>query len=251
MARRIGKMAGVLAVCATALAVLAAPAGAVGGFKQAKFRVELKGWQKTVQQHHHLAEDRCDVDNFTSGSELVNFRSIKPVVVTAMMGLGLKQPEFFAGRRLHVPSKATIKRSYTPRGGGSVPADCGGAGGCPDCPPPPPPDCGTKTVNPWGIRIEYADAARNTLWLEEDFAEEPFQACPSAGNQSFPTLLSGNTKGKVIGAHLTPRDLFNPAFKKWISIASGSYRYTATDYWAKTTIRWEVSFTRLGEKKGR
>ncbi|MGE0067069.1 MAG: hypothetical protein AB7T48_06910, partial [Solirubrobacterales bacterium] len=124
-----------LALCALAAAMiaLAAPADAAtytNGFKLSKFKVEVKGWQKMVQQNTHAAENECDVDNYSSGSEKVTFATTKPIYVTAAYMKGQQNPEFFSGRQLAIPTRAVVKRSYTPRISFAGPTDgCEANGG--------------------------------------------------------------------------------------------------------------------------
>lgn len=241
-----------LALCATVAAVLAltAPANAgtyTGGFKMSKFKVEVKGWQKMVQQHSHQSENECDGDDFTSGSETVNFKSMKPVVVTAYYSPGLDNPEFFAGKQLGIPTKAKITRSYTPRRPTSFPIHCGANGGGVDNVTLP--DCGTKTVNPFKVNLQYAREKRNGLLLSsESTTGDPYEQCAGAGIASFPWLIVEDSKGKYIHAELSQAELFDPKFGKWISIAEGTRKTYGRDSWVKTTVHWEVSFTRLKGK---
>lgn len=243
-------LAALFAALATLVAVTGDTASAAGnnGYRTAKFRVEIKGWQKMVQQHTHLAEDECDVENFSSGSETLRFHTVKPIVVTAYYFRGLDNPDFFAGRRLGLPTKAVFKRSYTPRVSGPTGDDCGDNGGGVE---PTPPDCGRRVREPWKLDLAFLDDRKGRLGLSYyGSSTDPFNNCSGAGfPASFPYLatekgLNGN-KGPI-AAQLSQRDLFNPEFRKWISIARGTYHQRTEDWWAKTTVRWEVSFTRLG-----
>lgn len=241
-----------LALCAALMAALAltAPANAntySNGFKLSKFKVEVKGWQKMVQQNSHLSENECDGDDFSSGSETVNFRTTKPIVITAYYSPGQDNPEFFSGRQLGIPTKASIKRSYTPRRTMSFPEGCGLNGGGVDNISQP--DCGTKTVSPFQVNLQYSREKKNGLLLSsESSIEDPFKECPGSGIQSFPWLIVEDTKHRYITADLSQKELFDPKFQKWISIAQGTYKSTSSRGWAKTTVRWEVSFTRLKNK---
>lgn len=238
-----------LALCATVAAVLAlaAPAQAdtySNGFKLAKFKVEVKGWQKMVQQNSHASENECDGDDFSSGSETLNFRSGKPIVVTAYYSPGQDNPEFFAGKQLGIPTRATIKRSYTPRRTMSFPIECGANGGGVDTVSQP--DCGTKSANPFTVNLQYSRTKKNGLLLSsESRIEDPFKECPGAGTMNFPWLIVEDAKNRYITAELSQKELFDPKFQKWISIAEGTDKYVHSRGWVKTTVHWEVSFTRL------
>jgi hypothetical protein len=240
-----------LALCATAAAVaaLASPAGAAygNGFQLARFKVEVKGWQTMVQQHTHQATEPCDVEDFSSGSEKVSFSS-KPFVVTASYYPGEENPEFFSGKSLGIPTKAVVKRSYTPRITAPNPnGECGENGGGVETRWQS--DCGTKVVKPYKVKLGYVkDQPRSKLMLITETTEDPFEECPGSASSSFPYLITLNSKEDFIGADLSQKELFDPNFQKWISIARGTHKVQLTDYWYKTTLHWEVSFTRLKTK---
>ena len=244
-----------VALC-TMLAALsaAALAGEKAGaapmnYRSAKFRIEIKGFQKTVQQHHHLAEDECDLDDFSSGTETIRFRTPKPFVVTAYSFRGMDQPDFFSGRRLSFPTRAVVNRSYTNRRTGSLPEECGDNGGGVT---PRPPDCGRRVFDNWGLEMAFLDKPRNRLGLTYyGGMMDPYDLCAGAGDATFPWLVDRkgpNGKRGPIAAELSPRELFDPEYRKWISIARGVYKQRTDDWWARTTVRWEVSFTRLGRR---
>jgi hypothetical protein len=249
MSARDRLIAAALAVFAIAAAVaaMAAPAdAATNGYEMAKFKVEVKGWKKTVQQYTPAAENECDVSNFSSGSETVGFRS-KPIVITASNVPGTEAPEFFAGRRLSIPAKATVERSFTPRFGGSA-ENCGDNGGGVETTNDE--DCGKKQVNPYPLRLQYlsAKSAPETLVLFNETTDDPFEACEGANSVGFPYLALFDDESKWIGAKLSTAELFDPKFRKWISTADGTRKFTEGEWWARTTVHWEVSFTRLKGK---
>jgi hypothetical protein len=241
-----------LALCAAAMTALAlaAPADAAtysNGFKLSKFKVEIKGWQEMVQQSTHAPENECDISDFSSGSEKVNFATTKPYYVIASHMKGESNPQFFATKQLEIPTKAVIKRSYTPRV--SPPAVlCEDNGGGIETTYQP--DCGTKKVMPFGVRLEYSDRKKGALLLSSYHSvEDPFERCPGAAYMSFPNLVVERSgSGNFIYADLSQDELFDPQFRKWISIAEGTRKEKSGDHWVKTTVHWEVSFTRLKEK---
>ena len=234
-----------------ALATVAATASTTAsaaptGYKSAKFRIEVKGWAKTVQQHTHAGEDECDPDNFSSGTETLMFRTLKPIVITAAKFPGLDNPEFFAGRRLGVPVRAIVNRSYTNRVS-RLPEECGDNGGGAE---PTPQDCGRRVKNPWKLELAYIDGHRGKLGLSYSGGMlDPYNNCASAGYPMgfphFPTEKGTSGKRGPIFAQLSQADLFNRNIRKWISIARGTYKQRTNDWWATTRVRWEVSFTRL------
>lgn len=208
--------------------------------------VEVKGVQTTVQQHTKEAADECDYSDFSSGSEEVVFRTTKPTYVTATYMPGLDNPEFLAGRQLGIPTKARVKRSWTPRvHGPAIPCEENGGG----VEIVELPDCGTKTVRAYEVRLQYARQGEPGLMLSGNGDQDPFERCPSASTMGFPWLLTENQKPRDwIVADLSQKELFDPGFRKWISIAEGEQRSDGDGHWAKTHIRWEVSFTRLKGK---
>lgn len=239
-----------LALCAAVAmgAALSAPAEGEtygNGYKMARFKVEVKGWQTMVMQYTRQAADACDISNHSSGSERIDFWTTKPFVITASYFPGQRNPEFFAGKRLAIPTKAVVKRSYTPRISGGGCEDNGG--GVENVLPP---DCGKKTVQPFTVKLEYPESKDRDKLLLTTYHDkgDPFERCPGAGPDSFPYLTVEDDNGKWIGAELSQKELFDPKFQKWISIAQGSEKYTYGDYWSKTKIHWEVSFTRLKNK---
>ncbi len=243
-----------LALCAAVAAVLAlaAPANAdtySNGYKLARFKVELKGWQKSVQQHTHAAENECDADDFSSGSESIVFRS-KPVVINASYFPGQHNPEFFSGKRLGIRTVAKLERSYTPRISYPSPtANCGENGGGVENVQLP--DCGSRTLKPFDVKLGWGIGKRDedTLVLNTDYSgEEPYERCPGLPEGGFPFLIVFNAKNDYIGAQISQKELFDPKFQKWISIANGSRKERSGDYWYKTTLHWEISFTRLKNK---
>ncbi len=240
----------VVAICAVALAALAlaGPAHATSygnGFQVARFKVEVKGVQTMVQQYTKDAADECDTEDHSSGSERVVFATTKPIVITATFMPGQENPEFFSGRQLGIPTKAKVKRSWTSRI--SQVRACEANGGGVDTVTKP--DCGTKTVQPYEVKLQYSREKKSGLLLSGSGDGDPFKECPGGSTMGFPWLLvEGNGSGNYILADLSQQELFDPKFQKWISIAEGERKSTGTYSWTKTHIRWEVSFTRLKGK---
>jgi hypothetical protein len=252
MSVRDKAIATALALCAIAAAALPAPAGAAtsgNGYQSARFKIEIKGVQSTIHNRTHEPESSCDISDFSTSRERLSFRSTKPVVVFASYMRGDTNPQFFrTGRQLGIPTVATVKRSFSPaitQPGGL----CEDNGGPDDGEHPTPPDCGTKTVKPWVVKLQYSLQKKNGLLLSAGDGKDPYENCPGS-NPMFPILQvegSGH-KGKYITADLSPDELFDPQFQKWISVAEGSAKNSSEDWSTKTTVRWEVSFTRLKDE---
>ena len=225
---------------------LSAPARAAtygNGFQVSKFKVEVKGYSTTTWHRNYEAADECDVSDHSFGREKLTFRSARPVTITATHMRGEFNPQLFGGRQLGIPTVAKVQRSFTPAITGPA-AECEENGGGAE---PTVPDCGTRTVSPWKLNLQYAREKKSALLLSGGDGEDPFANCPGNGVESYPWLLvekSGHT-GKYIYADLSQDELFDPNYRKWISIANGSAKNSGEDWWSKTDIHWDVSFTRM------
>jgi hypothetical protein len=252
--KRTGK-AVVLALALGALvlaiaAIGAGPAGAADyttGVKVAKFRVEVKGVQNAELHRTQEASEPCGVGDFSIGRERLTFHTTKPVVITAFDAPGGGfNPEFFAGRQLSIPTVATVERSFTPAISAPHDPACGDNGGADPGAEETRPDCGRRHVR-FPVNLQYGRNATDGLLLSSGLTDETtFTDCPQpAPVESFPWLLVEDTAGKYIYAQLSQKELFDPDYRKWISIANGSRKAESAAEWHRTTIRWEVSFTRL------
>ncbi|HTT96107.1 MAG TPA: hypothetical protein VMF55_15660 [Solirubrobacterales bacterium] len=215
------------------------------GFQTARFKIEIKGVQKTVQQHTHTAEGQCDLTDISSGSEKIVFKT-RPIVITASHAPGQFNPYLLARatpQGIPATATATVSRSYTPRIRLATDPECGrNGGGSVEIHP----DCGTRTVGAWRLDLEYDQQRKNGVFLAADEGPDLFAECPAAGDMlAFPFLDTTTTAGKTITAQVSQDELFDPGIGKWVAIAKGSRRYDAPDYWAKATVEWDVSFTRL------
>jgi hypothetical protein len=237
------------AILSGSAALAAGPAAAVDythGFQTAKFKVEVKGKQTTILKHTHEAVDGCDVSDFSSGREVFTFHS-KPIVITAVHSPGSFNPEFFAGRKLGIPTRATVERSFTPVIDAVTSCEEENGGGVVN---PEPPDCGKKTINPYLVKLEYADekkAGQNLMLSVAKNYEDPFHNCSGGGALAFPFLIPVETSGRDVAAKLSQDDLFDPGYQKWISIAKGTDKESTPNLWVQTRLEWDVSFTRLKE----
>ncbi len=109
------------------------------------------------------------------------------------------------------------------------------------------PDCGTSTVRPWKLDLQYARDKKNALLLSGSGEGDPYVNCPGNSVAGFPWLLvedSGH-QGKYIYAEVSQDELFDPKFQKWIAIGHGSAKDLGSTWWSKTEITYSVSFTRL------
>jgi hypothetical protein len=240
-----------LAAVAILMAAAAGEAGAVtaaNGFKAAKFRVEIKGTQQARLIDTHAASGECDVSDFSTGTEKLTFRTAKPVIITAFdsPGGGL-DPEIFAGRRLGIPTVATLERSFAPKIIGPADPACAQNGGEATGSGS---DCGRRRLR-LPIILQYGEEAKDGLEISSGLSEETlYQRCPApAPTESFPFLLAKEKAGRPIVATLPPKDLFDPRFKQWISIADGTGETISEEEWHETKLHWEVSFTRIKEER--
>jgi hypothetical protein len=237
-----------LAVCAAvaAVAAFAAKSDAAtsgNGFQVAKFKIEVEGTQTSIYHHTVEAENECDVSDHSFGREKVRFHTTKPIYVTATHMPGEFNPQMLATGQLGIPTTAKVQRSYTPViTGPAIPCEENGGGA-----EVTKPDCGTKTIKPWTLELQYAREKKNALLLSGSGEGDPYENCPSDGVAGFPWLLvegSGH-QGKYIYAEVTQDELFDPHFQKWIAIGHGSAKDSGSTWWSKTEITYSISFTRL------
>ncbi|MGN6815931.1 MAG: hypothetical protein ACTHK3_07585 [Solirubrobacterales bacterium] len=254
MSTRDKAIALALALCAAVApgSALSAPAGAASygnGFEVARFKIEIKGYQNMTQHHTHEASGECDVSDHSFGRERVTFHTTKPIYITATHMPGEFNPQLFGGPQLGIPTAAKVERSFTPVIGLPT-GSCGEFGGADPGSEEIKPDCGTKRIKPWRLELQYAREKKNALLLSGNGEQDPYVDCPGASTMGFPWLVveGSGYKGKYIYADLSQDELFHPQFRKWISIADGSAKNVGSDYWTKTDVHWEVSFTRLKSK---
>lgn len=238
------------AAVALALA-LSAPSKAAtygNGFQLSKFKVEIEGYSNTTWHRNYEAESECDVADHSFGREKLTFRSTKPVVITASHMPGEFNPQLFSGRSaLGVPVKARVQRSFTPAI--SPPAvECEDNGGGAEASTP---DCGTRTIKGWHLDLEFSEKKKNGFQVHSDTGPaNPYSYCPGS-LYTFPFLLDeqGTSKHrKPLYADLSQDDIFDPSFRKWITLGNGSYEEISGTWRSNTKVHWAVSFTRIGEK---
>ncbi|HTT94025.1 MAG TPA: hypothetical protein VMF55_05095 [Solirubrobacterales bacterium] len=246
MTRTDKAVATALAFCVAIALACAGQARAAGptGFKVAKFKVEIEGTQNSVWHRTVEAEVDCGTSDHSFGREKLAFRTTKPIYLTATHLPGEFNPQMFGSRQLGIPTTAKVRRSFTPA---VVPParvceeNDGGA-------PVTPPDCGTRTIRPWKLNLQYATDKKNALLLSSgDTDQDPYVNCPGSSLSSFPWLIvegSGH-KGDYIAAEVSQDELFDPKFQKWIAIGHGTAKESGSTWWSRTEITYSVSFTRL------
>jgi hypothetical protein len=233
-----------LLAAATTLAAGAATAEAKTPFLQkGKFRVQVEGVQKTTWQHQHVKQFECDSNSVGSGTEKVRFKS-KPEVVS-IYKFGRSTPVVMQGKKgnpiLDLRSKITRNGTRT-ESGARVCSYGDGNGTAPKAP-----DCGTKRSVLYA-ELDYVFGRRDVIGLEQSLAVPlgPFYNCP-VGGTAWPSLLDRDVKSsKTIGTRLPARDLFR--YGKHIVIGKGREKQTGAEDSSTTTIRWELTLTRLGKK---
>lgn len=248
----IGSLALMMALPAIASAG-GAQADPYANYEQETFRVTVKGWTKSVDQNSHAGgADDCDVYDYSSGSERVNFRSVLPRLVTAVDVPGQKQPLIYwklsngAIRLPSLPVAASVTRSFTRRIG-TPPMWCNGTGGGQTLAE----DCGTRKNLSWDFNLSYDYASRDSIVLMPGIGgrKDPFANCRNPGAGAFPFIPESTTAGKRISAELPKSELFDRSIGKIITIARGKWRHKITDYFSETEQRWEISLVRVKEKK--
>jgi hypothetical protein len=229
-------------IWAAAAAALLTAAGPAGAAEIAEFKVTMKGVQKNTWEYKHTPQSACDVGLEGNGKETWSFWSSKPARIRAirtrsgvfLVGRGGPARLFLQGR---VRRDGTM--SVTP---GSVCSEGDGTGG----PASEPPDCGTQDLASF---VEPVFRKRSFLVIDDHVDREngaghndPFRNCPARGT-SWPDMLSIDDRHREIGQTLPAEDLFGHG--KSIVIARGRYVSRASYGTSTTTIRWEVSFTRI------
>ncbi len=239
--------AGALTLCLAAMAG-ATTAGATPpkGLQKATFRVTVDGVQKTTWKTDHPGSGGCDGAVTGNGTEKVRFTS-RPVIVRATTLAGLSAPVFTAPGRFIEPKLRLLGTVLRQGVLDAAPGgECGGVGGGSI-----PRDCGTRSFRGVGFPLSYRLLAKpkDQLDFRPEFVDDPFANCPSGGS-SFPTLVRTN-EGREMRTELPRRELFDRSLGKIIVIAGGRESETAAEHTYLTTIRWVLTFERLGRGKSR
>jgi hypothetical protein len=222
------------------------------GYKVATFLVEVEGTQDAEEEYTIEPEGPCGTSDHSINREHLTFHTKHPVKVTAFdtPGGGFN-PEFLVGKGLHIQTVATLSRRFTPLIASLQTPECEeDNGGADPGSEETKPDCGTRHFK-FPVTLGWGTRDHGGLLLSSgDSNETLFKECPQISSvEAFPSLLleKGEQQGDYIVAEMNQKDLFDPNFRKWISLASGSKKRTHPTEWHKSTIHWSVSFTRLKE----
>ncbi|MBB4662228.1 hypothetical protein [Conexibacter arvalis] len=203
------------------------------------FKVELEGVQRTTWSTDWSSTEGCDLSVHGSGSETVRFRSKPTTILVTWIG---QTRVFTRGRAIGaLDLAATITRHGSEQADGEVCSD-GDGGGAPAAP-----DCGTKRSRRT-VELGYPVRRSDVIALRTDHNVPlgPFRSCPTGG-VSWPSLLDTHpVTGRVVGAALPIADLFRHG--KNVVIARDRAVQDSGGDRSTTTIRWTLSFTRLGGK---
>jgi hypothetical protein len=231
-------------LCVVVVAVAAAPAEAQTTFPRASFNVLVEGVQTTTwATDHDDPFGACGAYFKGSGRERMTFKTAKPVRVRATK-IG-RYLTFTIGRRpASFLARAVINRSgtltVTPH-----PGECAGGGGG-GSPTQPPPDCGRK-VSSIDIALQQSFRRRTAIVLA-DGGLTPlvnYRNCPASGTV-YPNLLTTTTGGRPVEASMPASDLLDPDQRKHITIGRGTFVSNGGGTSTRTTVRWTVTFTRIG-----
>ena len=227
------------------LAFSASSAGAAqGGYDQANFKDEIKGVQTYLDEYHRASTDRCESQIDSVENEKVTFKSKKPVLFTATRIPEVKGLVLTSGDKpLRFPVKATVNRSNS-HSATPLPLDCAANGGGAT---PTPPDCGKRTIGSWKLGVDYYKRSRLEL-IPEDY-DQGTDLYANCGNGYFPQVLPGTTFGKSTSAELPEDEVFNEKYGKIITIGQGDESIVYPDGFWETKLRWELSITRIKDKK--
>lgn len=231
----------IAAALAVALLAFAASIAQAASYEQAEFKAEVKGVQTFQSEYHVESTGPCEPSIDQSTSERIKFRSIRPVKLTITKLPQLREPVITSGQRvLRIPTTGKVTRSNS-NSVGSIDPGCPDNGGGST---PTPPDCGTKTVTPWRMSVDYYKPDHVELQPEDVAGSDLFQNC---GSGAYPRLLSGATFGKRQSAELPMKEVFDEKIGKLITIGAGDEFLPFSEGSDETKIRWELSLTRLGK----
>jgi hypothetical protein len=236
-----------LALCLTALACSPAAAQQPDyDIKKAAFKVTVDGVQNTKWTYDHKGLGGCDTDANGQGSEKVRFTS-SPTKIRAMTMKTLSAPVLSKFKGYGAPV-VKLRGKITRQGAmQTADVDTGCGGGVPGGPIPR--DCGTKSFRGVKLPLDYRLRAKpeDQLAIEPSFVDDPFKNCPSGG-YSFPTLV--NQMGdQYMNTELPRGELMDKSIGKIIVVARGRQADKTAESTYETTIKWVLTFKRLGGKR--
>ena len=186
------------------------------------YTVSAKGTQTTTWTSEGPGIGGCDVSNPGSGTQVVTFRSKKMRMHTYD---GIPQPFFNKpGDRggLELALRGTVDRRN------SVACEAS--------------DCGAKPFKGLQVNPRYL-YGRNRVVLDQSYTDglPDFDACLLAGDV-WPLMLE-EADGKPVGRDLRATDLFRK--RRTVLVATGTRKESDFGVSSTTTIRWELTFTRI------
>jgi hypothetical protein len=224
------------------LAALPAAAQAAKPLETQRFKVSVKGVQTTAWSYDVPGGGLCHPSGSGEGTEVVRFATTKPQTIDAIR----YSPTYvlFGGAEdAGVVAQAKVTRHMMTVSGPLDPTcvDARGGGEIGT------PDCGTKRTS-LNLILAYESFGRpRGLKLRSDTGRtrDPFLRC-ATGGISFPTLLDRTTNGTCGTSDWPVREVMDRRVGKTIVIGRG--RNVAQDATSRkeTTIRWEVTFRRIG-----
>jgi hypothetical protein len=235
------------ALLAAALVVFAfaANADAKGKYKTAEFKATIKGTQKYTDKYDHESQDRCDPSVHALTQETIRFASKKPVRITFTKIPGVKGLVVTSGDKpLRIPTTAKVTRSHetsysAPPGSED---ECGANGGGVPEGPEQLPDCGTKTVTPFWMTVDFYKRGHLELQPEDQAGSDLFERC---GSGMYPEILTGVSFGKRQDAELDDKEIFNPDYGQLITIGKGNEFLAVPDGYQETKLNWDINLKRI------
>jgi hypothetical protein len=225
-------LAAAVLLAALAAGATAPTAGAADARIKAEYdyRVSVKGTQTTTWTSEDAFVAHCLDGERGEGSQTVTFRS-KAMPMHAYDGM--PQPFFFKpGDRgdLELSLSGTVER----RAG----VTCAAPGWEPEAG-----DCASKPFHNLKVNPRYL-YGRNRIVLDQAYGDgvADFEACPILGDE-WPLLLEQDSHGTPVGKDLKATRLFGR--RRTVLVATATAKRTGAAYTSTTTIRWELTFTRL------
>ena len=231
---------------------LAAPAGAAtygNGFKVAKFKVEIKGWQNIVQHRSARGRRRVRRQRPLLRPRADHLPDHKPIYITASHMPGEFNPQLFGGPQLGIPARAKVQRSFTPV---IAAARRSRAKTTAAAPKRPNPTAAPRSSSSGASTCSSAGRKRTACCSAATATRTRSSAAPARASPASPGCWS-----KAPATRASTSTPTSPRTSCSIpSSRSGSRSPTArrpkdggSTWWTKTDVHWEVSFTRLKEKK--